>query len=377
VAYIDLPIELDVEVMKDDAVALLQETFPGWEPAAGNLETILIEAIAEMAYEQAAVAASVPSAIFRAFGLRLVGLPPIDGAVATGISAWTATDTLGHTIPAAAQVTVGDIAFETTEEATIPIGESSVNISVAAIEVGTAANDLTGAMDLVDTLAYVDSVVLSGLTAGGVDAETDEDYLARLVEELQLMAPRPIVPEDFSTLAHRIAGVDRATAIDGYNPGDDTYDNERMITIAAVDEDGEAVSAGILNDIETYLNTLREATFVVNTTDPAYTTIDVVSTVTVLPGFDTATVLIAAAAAVQEFFQPYNWGRVSTIDNRLQRAWVNTQRVGYLNVAEVIKRTDGVAFIETLTVEAGTTDVDLSADPAPLTRPGTITITEA
>ena len=63
-AYIDLPIETDPEELKDDAIEYLKVAFPGWEAAAGNLEVILIEAIAEMAMEQAEVAASVPSAIF-------------------------------------------------------------------------------------------------------------------------------------------------------------------------------------------------------------------------------------------------------------------------------------------------------------------------
>jgi uncharacterized phage protein gp47/JayE len=62
------------------------------------------------------------------------------------------------------------------------------------------------------------TVTLDAPTAGGVDAESDADYLDRLHELLTLLAPRPILPNDFAVLARTVAGVGRATAIDLYNP---------------------------------------------------------------------------------------------------------------------------------------------------------------
>jgi len=376
VPYIDLNIETDPEALKDEAVAYIEDALPGWVAAAGNLETILLEVIAEMASEQASVASEMPAAVFRRFGQVLVGLDPIDGVEAIGSTTWTMTDTAGHTIPAGTAVEIEDQVFETTVETTVAVGVSSANIPIEAVEEGSAGNDLSGDVTPVDTIAFVDSVALVGTTSGGVGPETDEEYLDRLTDELQLMAPRPIVPTDFEVLSRRIAGVERSVAIDGYDPHTDSYDNERMITIAAIDEDGEAVSADILDEIEAYLDARREVNFVVNTIDPTYTTIDVTTTVTLLPDFDSATVLDSVEAAITEFLQPYNFGKVFTGTDNVSRPWVNTTRVGYLNVAEVIRAVPGVAFIDTLTVEGGTTDVDLSADPVPLTRPGTISATE-
>jgi hypothetical protein len=379
VAYIDLPIETDADALKDEAIEYLRTAFPGWEAAAGNLEVVLIEAIAEMAAEQAVVASQVPSAVFRAFGQNTVGLPPIDGVEAIGTTTWTLTDTLGHTIPAGTFIVIGEVAFQTAEETIVPIGESSAAVQIVAVEPGENANSLTGAATLVDTLAFVNSVALVGSTSGGVDAETDDEYLARLADELTLMAPRPIVPQDFEILARNIAGVDRALAVDGYNPGDDTYDNERMVAVAAVDDTGEAVDSDTKDAIEAYLEARREVNFVVNMIDPAYTTIDVVAEVVILPGFDSATVLATIEAALNDYLDPANWGRVSSGDGRFSLPWVNTQTVGYLNIARTILMVEGVAFISpgTLTVEGGSVDVDLSGDPAPLTRPGTMTITAA
>lgn len=374
-AYIDLPIETDADVMKDDAVASLQDAIPEYDPAAGNLETILLEVVAEMSAEQAEVASEVPSAVFRKFGAELVGLDPIDGVAAIGSTTWTMTDTSGHVIPAGTFLSITGIAFQTSEEVTIGVGESTATIAIVAVDPGTDGNDLTGDVDLVDTLAFVDSVVLIGSTSGGVDAETDDEYLDRLATELQLMAPRPIVPVDFEVLARRIAGVDRAVAIDGYNPDDDTYDNERMIAVAAVDEDGAAVGSTVKDAIEAYLTSLREVNFVVNMIDPTETAIDVTATVTLLPGFDSATVLSIVEGALTNFLDPANWGRMTSGDGRFDRPWVNTPTVGYLNVARVILGVEGVAFIDSLTVEGGTTDVALTG-AAPLTSAGTIAVTE-
>jgi hypothetical protein len=250
-------------------------------------------------------------------------------------------------------------------------------VPIVAVEPGEAANGLTGVGTLVDTLAFVDDVTIVGSTAGGVDAETDDEYLARLTDELTLMAPRPIVPEDFEILARNIAGVDRAVAVDGYDPHTDTYDNERTISVAAVDEDGEAVSNDTQAEIEAYLEARREVNFEVHSIDPVYTTIDVVASVVILPGFDSATVLDMVEAALNDYLDPANWGRAQSGDGRFSRPWINTTTVGYLNIARTVLMVEGVAFIDTLTVEGGTTDVDLSGDPAPLTRAGTMTITEA
>lgn len=375
-AFVDLPIETDPDVLKDEAVAYIQTHVPGWEAAAGNLETLLIEAIAEMAVEQATVAAQVPSALFREFGRRLIGLNPIDGVQAIGATTWTMTDTAGHVIPVGMQVTIDAVLFETSVEGTVPAGSSSTVIPIVAVEPGEEANNLTGDVEPVDTVAFVDSVVLVGTTSGGVNEETDDEYLDRLVEELTLMAPRPIVPEDFEIMARRIAGVDRALAVDGWNPANSTANNEKMIALAAVDEAGEDVSAGIKTEIKNFLEDRREANFVVNTMSPTYTTIDVVASISVLPGFDAATTDAQVEAALTEAFQPYNFGRISSGDGRFSRPWIKIAKVYYLNVAEIIKRVEGVAFINSLTVEGGTSDVTLSG-AAPLTRPGVMNVTVA
>jgi hypothetical protein len=135
----------------------------------------------------------------------------------------------------------------------------------------------------------------------------------------------------------------------------------------------------VQDEITAYLEARREVNFVVNSIDPAYTTIDVVAEVVILPGFDSATVLDMVEAALNDYLDPANWGRAQSGDGRFSRPWINTTTVAYLNIARTILMVEGVAFISpgTLTVEGAALDVDLSGDPAPLTRPGTMTITAA
>jgi uncharacterized phage protein gp47/JayE len=187
---------------------------PGWEPADGNLEVWILQAVARQVAELTAVAADVPAAIFRQFGTQLVGLAPQAGARATLTSFWTARDNLGYTIPAGTQVAyrvTGDdlIVFEVVGDTVITPGATTLSgVALQATDVGTGWNAVpTGPLELVDALSWVESVAASTVSAGGVDAETDDAYLDRLADDLRLLTPRPILPDDFSTLARNVTGV--------------------------------------------------------------------------------------------------------------------------------------------------------------------------
>lgn len=225
--YIEPPIETDAEELATDALDYLTANIPGFVPQDGHLEVFWITALARIVAEARDVASRVPTSIFRFFGQSLLGLPAIDAAPARVASTWTMIDTLGYTIPAdtlAAFRVAGDelVAFRVESEVEVPPGSLSTNVGgvvMVAVDEGTVANDIpAGAMELIDGLAFVDTIVSTTATSGGVDAESDEDYLDRLREELQISSPRPILPNDFAVIAKRVAGVHRAVAIDGHNP---------------------------------------------------------------------------------------------------------------------------------------------------------------
>lgn len=225
-AYITTPLETDPDQIAQEVFDRIQSTFVNWAPADGNLDTILIEAWAQVVAELRELETDVRDQIFRRLGSSLHGLVPIDATSATGNSTWTMINNLGYTIEAGTQVAIGatgdeSIAFEVASEVVVPPGSTSTaagGVSLVAVEGGANGSGLAGTVDLVDALEHVQSIALVGQTTGGVDAESDDDYLARLVEELRLLTPRPILPEDFAVLARRVAGVARAVAVDLYSP---------------------------------------------------------------------------------------------------------------------------------------------------------------
>lgn len=379
--YVDFGIETDPNALALMAYERLQDLVPGWLPSAANFESLLIEANALMAAELRDLAGSIPMAIFKTFGENLLNLPPQEASSASGTTTWTVIDDAGYTIPAGTLVglrAAGDelVVFEVLTDTVIPPGSTATaagEVTIVAVDPGLAGSGLSGAVELVDTLDFVTGITVVGVTSGGEDAESEDQYLNRLREELQLLTPRPILPQDFAVLVKRIPGIDRATALDGYNPGDQTSNNERMVTVAVADTNGEAVSAPIKAQADTYLQGMREVNFIVHVVDPSYNTIDVTFSATCYPDFDPDEVAAAVVDALTAWLSPANWGIPPYGDPEL---WINEDTVRYLEVAEVINGVDGVRYITSLTIGLDgdpqvSADVPLSG-PAPLTRAGDI-----
>jgi hypothetical protein len=291
--YIDPPITTEPDDLAEEAFAYLEEAIPTWLAAPGNLETWLIEANAQLAGELMDVASAVPESIFRYYGESVLGLPPYEAQSATGTTTWTANDAAGYTIEAGTLVGIqasGDelLPFEVQDDTVIAPGATvAANVIVVAVDPGTDANGLTTNPQVIDPLDWVASITLAGATWGGVDEEDDADYLDRLHELLTLLAPRPILPNDFAVLARTVAGVGRSTAIDLYNPGPPVATNvPRCVTVVVAGDDGNPVGGTIRGNVDALLQSLREVNFLVFVVDPTYTTINVAFTFTTYPAYN-------------------------------------------------------------------------------------------
>src|ERR1022692_4777883 len=97
--YVNLPIVVDPNQIIQQAIAAIQADLPGWIPKEGHIEMLLLEQFGAMTAQAANVAKSVSVAIFEYFG-QLLGILPINGAPATGLSTWTMVDAAGYTVPA-------------------------------------------------------------------------------------------------------------------------------------------------------------------------------------------------------------------------------------------------------------------------------------
>ncbi len=382
--YIDVAIEIEPIDVADEAFAYLEDKVPGWLPSPGNLEAWLVEALSLSASELRELTGLVPDEIFAYFGESLLGLPRYAAVSATGTTTWTAVDTAGYTVIAGTLIGVSppadpDVyAFEVVDDFTIAAGTTSAAaITVRALEPGAQASGITGTVQMLDPLDFISTVTLNVPTSGGTDAETMADYLDRLSTLLTLLAPRPILPQDFAILAQQsFPQVGRATAIDMYNADTATSNVERCVTVVVTDENGEVLSSTDKADIDAFLEARREVNFLVFVADPTYSTIDVTFACTVFPGFIAADVQAQVIANLTGWLSPANWGKPPFGDPGTQ-GWINETVVRYLEVIEQVQRTDGVNYVTSLTLRKaggtmGTADVPLTG-VAPLPRPGAIT----
>jgi hypothetical protein len=225
------PIQVDPEQIFDDWVTYMQSVIPGWEPADGSLDVWMAEGFSQIAAQLGEIASDVTRDIFRWYGENITGLAPIAAVAAT--STVTFTGTAGQTVPGGTNVagTAPDgslVGFITAADTTIGGGGTVAGVGIIATDPGSDGNDLTGGVQLVDSLAFVTAVSLDATTVGGSDEETTDDYLVRLVAEERLRTVSPILPRDFAQLAKRVLEVDRAAALDGYNPADGTSGDRQL-----------------------------------------------------------------------------------------------------------------------------------------------------
>lgn len=383
-SFLKLPIETRVPDLIQRAFTSMVSRFPAWQPKEAHLEVGIIEENARLNSETRQVAVDVGEGIFREFGRKLLQVNPVDGAHAVFMADVTAKDDAGYTLPAGTNVQVqitGDevLNFVSLIEVVIPPGsEEAEGVAFAADEVGEAFNGIPIATQVLlydNGLPWVTSIVTTTESAGGVDREDDSEYLLRLADELRLMTPRPILADDFAVLARRTAGVHRAVAVDGYDPGPpEAFDQERMVTVAAVSETGEAVAPAILDQLQDDLDAMREVNFVVHAMDPTYTEIDIAFQVKARAGYALADVEAATELAVQEMIDPAHWGDEQDADGLWQRQWERKTVLRYLEVATVIENVPGVDHITTtgglfdLTINGARLDVALGGQ-APLPKP--------
>lgn len=377
--YTDLlPEAIDPTSIEEETYEQIQARWPEWEPADGNLEVWIIKALAFRISELNETAVDVADEIFATYG-QMRNIPRFDPAPAVGETTWTMVDDQGYTIPAGIEVVVprsGNdlIMFEVTEEVVIPPGQTTGTINLVAQEPGTSGNNLTADPQLIDALAYVERIELTSPSTGGVDEEDLGAYLTRLTERLQVATETPIVPRDFEVIARTfLPFVSRAVARDGWDPGTETDDNERMISLAVMDPAGEPLTSPQKAEVKDLLESMREVNFIVHVIDADYTAIDVSLDFEPMPGFDSGAVRASVDDALAVYLSPAEWGRSQVTGAGPE--FVIQDTVRYLELASLIDRVPGVDYINDLKLaKAGdplaTNNITLTG-AVPLTRPGT------
>lgn len=218
--YIAPDLDVNTEDIEDEAYEYIQGAFPNWEPSPGQLDAMIIQYFALRAGVITDQLQTIYASIFKYFGKSLLNLPPNEAIQATASTTWTAEDSAGHVIPEGSVIALADIngdlqPFATIQEETIPAASTSLaGVTVRALTAGELANNLSGTVQVLTALDWLASVSVQGASSGGEDAEDDDAYMARLARRISIMAPRPVLADDFALMATDEPGVYRATASD-------------------------------------------------------------------------------------------------------------------------------------------------------------------
>jgi uncharacterized phage protein gp47/JayE len=379
----DLSLATDAAQLGDDAAAWGEEKQPGWALEPADLETILIEMFARMASILAILAQTHDREIFRDFVATVFRIPALSPTSASGTVTFTFGDTLGHTVPAGTQVSVADVAFETAADLTAAPGASTVTGTVVAVIPGAAGSGLSGAVTVEDLLDYVAGAALVGITTGGTDGETVDEYVDRVHDELPTLSFAVVTPRDAELIAMSVPGVDLAMSIDRYVPAGPggtpaaQTDVDGAITVAVRDAAGQPVG-GLKTTVAAAIDVRRVSGLLVSVIDPTITPVDVTFTAHSYPGWDQSVVQADADAAVQGFLSAGNYGRPrgTSPATRQDRLWIDEPIIRRNDLFGVLYDVPGLRHVDTLTLALnggtlGTADLTLPG-PAPLPTPGAV-----
>jgi len=362
--YIDIPIEFDETALYNQAVVRIQETFPEWLPKPGSLVDIVLRSTSTMAATAAEVASIVPFNIFRAF-LNWAGQPPLEAVPAYATVRFTAADLNGHVIPALTPVGLSSasieraVAFQTLNDAVIPPGiPNFIDVLVVALVGGAQGNNLN-TVARVDSLGFIRDVSLPQPVTpskGGVDAETDAQFVTRGAQELETWSETPILGRDFALLARRINGVMRCAWIDNYNPDDDTYNNDKYVTLCPIDISGMPMTDQQMEDIVQLMESMREVNFVCKVIYPTYTYIDITAVIHVPDPITGVRADPQVREALADYLNPAVWGTPMTGRGQLVPLWVNQPIVRYSKIMTVIENVVDVDYAEYLRIDSSVGD---------------------
>lgn len=402
--YIELPLTADATALSDLGKDYLSEGIPGWTPRPGNVESVLLEANGQISAELVDQVAQVPPVVFAYYGDWLLGITLREAtpAVATVTLTFDAGATV--TVPAGSMLAAPNpdgetYAFQT--DADVRSDAVTKATTVQALEAGASANGCAGPCVLIDSIAGVATVTMTTAAYNGADEEDGDAYLDRLADALTILAPRPILPQDFATMARQVPGVGRALALDLYQPG--TADNiaagqpggpltvegtpvnagagltpvARCVTTAVTGPDGAPPTQALMHSVWLLLDGTREVNFLAYVIPPTYTKIDVKATVVRYPGYLDAEVKAATEDMMRTWLNPARWG-AETVGE--ETGWSLMKSARIYEAVDFLNRAAGVHYVTSVQLALhggayGNVDIALpGAVPLPLVGDLVITV---
>lgn len=354
--------DTDQASAKAEILETRQALLPDWEQSPGDLVDFTDDAYSRLSANNLQQVSSMGASAFAAFGQKIANVPPILAAPAVVMSTWTAIDDAGYPIEdgteVAIPVTGGESkGFLVVGDYAIPPGSTSTDVAevlLQALKPGAASNELSeDPRPISARTAFVDSITLEGTTTGGVDEETEDEYLDRLTEELQLLSLSVITPGDAEIDARSRPGIARALCIPGYNADTEEEDVPLCFTVVPIDDAGQSPSAPEREELQESQGE-KVPSGVLNFIDvPTYTKVDQQVVITVLPGFEPAAVVAAARARLAEYESPANCGLPTSGDTGNSAGWEITTAIYRNELIAEVDRVAGVGRVVTLLLGGG------------------------
>lgn len=230
---------------------------------------------------------------------------------------------------------------------------AGVTLEIQASETGADGNLAVGAITNLDSVnAGVDNVVNNIATASGTDVETDEALRERILFEFEGQGAGN--QNDYRSWALAEPGVAQAHVIPAWN-------GPNTVLVVVMGTDGGAVSSDVVDSLQARLDPLpglaagqAPVGAVVTVTTPAVIDITVGGTITFKDGYslDGGGGLVALRTQIEAAL----------------RAYIDNLNVGddviYDHVKAQFYSVPGVYTVADVTVNGGTSDVSIDADPA-------------
>ncbi|HPE16336.1 MAG TPA: baseplate J/gp47 family protein [Oscillospiraceae bacterium] len=225
------------------------------------------------------------------------GLTRKEAAQASGMLRFSVSEAAAQDLTVEAGTvcrTAGDVRFETTQEATLAAGTTSVDVSARALNTGAAGNAAAGSV----TLMVGAPVGITGCTnpeafSGGADGEDDEALRTRV------LATFARVSNGANAAYYEQAALDypgvAAVRVLPRNRGTGTVD-------LVVSTPSGTPPAELLTGLQAALETEREIATDVDVLAPTTVTVDVAASLALAEEADWETVVAAAAAALGACF---------------------------------------------------------------------------
>lgn len=356
--YVDLTIfDEDATTLFDMAIEYARTVLPEWVPEPGSIEVVLLEAVATEAANVIQAINRVPGAVTETL-LKLFGVERSDGTLASGSIQVIAVNSNGYILAAGTPFAyfppdgTTPLVYLTDEDLIIPNGQISGTVQVSAQAVGVDYNEpgAGAAVQLLETVPFVQSASFLTAPSGGADPESDDTFFLRAVNTLRSYSAALTTASQIEAYVlanypevyrckvfNRSRAADRDTSVSGFIP--ESHVGYSLVTIAAQnsntsDPTDTIISASLRQEIQDDLTARVNPGLVVEVVNAEIVDVGVAVTLKKLDGFTGDQVEAAVRTALIDYLSPNNWN------------WDQKVRVNEL--ISLIDRVQGVQYVQSI-----------------------------